>query len=448
MDLFFSIIFLLALLGVIAYGWRTPGHLAGASVSFLVMEQIFAYNFPGIFYSNTRAPDFLIGTYVLIVAFKSGRLRPSSVPLGLWLAALLVVYAGLSTYWAPRPALSQEIYLKCIGLTVLVSILGPLCITTRSDIKAFISSTFLLAVTSAAVFASGSRLTRSLAVETSAGVSELQPLSAAQLSGYGLIIGVFILSFNRKINLKYLLVTLAIPLFLYVIVASGSRGQLLALAPVLLVWLPYSQNRSSIGSWFLVYCITSIVVYLAYNFAFTSDIAWRWDADLLQEGSSFRVNKSLKLLQHFLSEPEAWVFGLGSSASYLIIHGYCHVVPIEILCELGILGFATYFAIYSFAVAGILKTARAQRKTLEGHQISIIAGLMLYELLIGLKQGSFLSGYVFTGTSLVIMATSALKASRNTSNLARYGNVPIPSYTKSGRSDAGGLSPLLNKTSK
>ncbi len=68
---------------------------------------------------------------------------------------------------------------------------------------------------------------------------------------------------------------------------------------------------------------------------------------------STRVAYSLQLLSYWFSKgPIYWMFGIGSSASFHpnIVGIYCHVVIVEVLCELGLLGLGLYAGFLGFIV--------------------------------------------------------------------------------------------------
>jgi hypothetical protein len=90
------------------------------------------------------------------------------------------------------------------------------------------------------------------------------------------------------------------------------------------------------------------------------------------------------------------LFGLGTSASFSprIAGFYPHIVPIEVLCELGVVGIALFIAILVLTLRSVIRYMRryaALETNSKGTRVVVsLAALFILEVLLSLKEGSLL----------------------------------------------------------
>ncbi|MCI0362247.1 MAG: hypothetical protein L0Y44_04200 [Phycisphaerales bacterium] len=178
-------------------------------------------------------------------------------------------------------------------------------------------------------------------------------------------------------------------------ILTGSRGQVLAGALSGVLVYPIARKVAN-PKQFLVNCagfaILLLGIYVSFKL-FVGDVnRERWDVHGLLLAMVGRYEMAWTLFSAWLESPEHWLFGLGPTA-YMSLTGhlYVHNVPVEILCEHGLVG-ASFFGIMSFFMA---RHALALWKI---HQddppmraaVGVLVGICLYSLLLSLKQGSFI----------------------------------------------------------
>jgi hypothetical protein len=121
----------------------------------------------------------------------------------------------------------------------------------------------------------------------------------------------------------------------------------------------------------------------------------RFDTERAVVDYGERINAAEGLLDSYLSSGIlGLIFGLGNSASFSprVVGFYTHIVPIEILCELGLIGFSMLMAILALTVRALVRlgaTMSAFQKSADTRRvIASLAALALIELVLAFKEGS------------------------------------------------------------
>lgn len=178
---------------------------------------------------------------------------------------------------------------------------------------------------------------------------------------------------------------------------SGSRGQTLALFIVLVIFLPLSRRIRNIQG-FVATMVSIGLVALVASWGFdqlTEAQGKRWDLDrMLVHYETGRFDPAMRLLTVWGdSNPLRWIIGLGSAASFApeIIGFYPHLVPLEVLGELGVIGFVLFLVIIvrTFLLVKRSSGYVTQDPPLRG-LVATIGGLFLFEFILCFKQGSLL----------------------------------------------------------
>ena len=235
---------------------------------------------------------------------------------------------------------------------------------------------------------------------------EANPLALASYAGVVGICSVFSIYAveSRKIwkIIKFAILLLAV----WTIVRSGSRGQMVALLLACFVWLPITASVAAKRNTVVPLLIMAMAAMLAVYAISQSEIATRWNWEAIVSARQGRSMMLLSLLEKWHEGGLLrWVFGLGSSASFRYFGTYPHIVPGEILAELGVVGFGL-FGTFVMRVSrdswNVLKSQQLSKR--ERVSIGTLVCIFTFFGLLTLKQGSLLgsSSFLCAGITLSI----------------------------------------------
>jgi O-antigen ligase len=187
-------------------------------------------------------------------------------------------------------------------------------------------------------------------------------------------------------------------------VRSGSRGQVLGMVAVAgLFWTVASPSKNMFKPIMAIMLVAGMAVMAKIGIDFYWHGDKRFNVQMLQTDYAGRLNGVMFLIDKWLHSPFAILFGLGSSASYKIIGNYPHIVPLEVLCEEGILGFILLCAIIIGTVVKALRSLRSIGADRELRSLyACVAALWLYSLILINKQGSMLLSQDFFFFSVLL----------------------------------------------
>ncbi|MCA9286671.1 MAG: O-antigen ligase family protein [Phycisphaerales bacterium] len=390
-------------IGVCCLIWR-PQYAIVAVIVMFPLEQLLQSYFL-VFLSHQMLVNVLVGlTAALGVAWRItrkervgiGYMSNLTVPM-IW---SLYALTWLGIFWSPAGDQALHSMLPGLPVYVLILVLLPLLVF---DLESFqrvefgimlvgIAIAALVLLNPAASFY-GSRLFISLGVYS--GGERANTLALADMGGAIAVVGMLFVP--RRAGLLVLGVRVAtIVLGLGLALASGSRGQVLAMLVVGVLFFPVARQVKDTKQ-FLVMAIGLAFGYLVIQFTldqFIGDVNRnRWDAGSLSSGVDGRLDMTLILLGAWIASPVAWVIGLGTSAfSTLHSDSYVHNMASEVLGEHGLIGAAL------LAVA-LLDTFRSSRYLIGRYRddpalrsaAATLAALCAYYLLVALKQGSYIS---------------------------------------------------------
>jgi hypothetical protein len=184
---------------------------------------------------------------------------------------------------------------------------------------------------------------------------------------------------------------------------SGSRGQLLFAVVVALTFYPISKKLKSLPAFVgtvLGLAVIIPAVYFVAQAVLLSEGTARWDAAKIDEGVQIRFANSLDLLGAFVTNPAAWLFGLGANAFSSISattagEGYVHNICVETVSELGL----PMFVVFAVLVASTAQTSFRLFKRFADHpmeraSLSVLLALAAYQFLLVNKQGNLWSNYM------------------------------------------------------
>ncbi len=378
------------------------------------------------FQQHSAAMNYGTGVLALLalaVVILRGRnpLNPVTGATWCWLA--LYVYAAVSCVWAANRELS--VFLFKYHLPYMVTMVGilPLIVQDFRDVRYALKLTLFAGTFVLLLLFFGTRVHewgRTIVVEEGAGVvdrvgghnTRMTPLMVASMAGQILLIAV-LMNFVGIGRLWQVLRWGIGFVALALIFRSQSRGQLIAATMAVIALVPYSRGSKKITGPVMAFATIVLVIalaVLAYN-AFESG-GKRWSMETMeQEFQATRLQYSTQLLSYWFSKgPLYWLFGVGSSTSFEIMGVYCHIVIVEILCELGFVSFCVFLAYLIFVARDGLRLLRVCRSSIVDRGVAAtVVAIFLFQFILTFKEGSFLTHTFTLGWGLILSRAAALK---------------------------------------
>ena len=348
----------------------------------------------------------IVVLYALAVKIKKDKNIFKNYPLEAFLIILLYFYASASVLWSPVPEISSDNLFHVITYIILIVLISPLLIQNKND--AYDAMVFLI------IFGGSISLLlllftewnyRSIVLASVSMKAKANPLALANLAGYVMLAAV-LLNLRNKYKIWKVIRLALIVISLAVAVKTGSRGQFLLMLLVSLLFLPVSQPFNQIKKFvplIITVAFTLVVAYWAMSEFIGGDA--RWESGKMSDDISGRYEAASKLLASWYSSPGNLIFGLGSSASYDpdIFGFYTHIVPLEIIGELGIIGFTIYLSILYLTYKNFKISLQKTGKDEIGKGVlATLAGLVVFVFLLSFKQGSFLGNQELFGLLVVL----------------------------------------------
>ena len=240
-------------------------------------------------------------------------------------------------------------------------------------------------------------------------------LAISDFIGYGIFVLLTFWLAKRKFSLTKLLIPF-VAFGVLAIFLTGTRGTILGLVvSSFFILYAYRKNQgimTIIGGLVLV-----VVIGVVANFFLTTKSqAERFSTEIIRNDVLIRVDMVKSTLSEWLKSP---VFGTGTGDTSFQLTGttgerqYPHNIYLELLNELGIVGFVFYVILlaHSFRVIKMAVSYQLDNVIPREFLVVITAGL-IYQLLLSAKGGSYIGGdlYFFlgAGVSFVEMARRQL----------------------------------------
>lgn len=391
--------------------WRYPGVALAGVLCMFGLEQ-WGQATTTFFAQHQTATNLLIGGLLVLALtiqlFRKGFSMFMGYPVVGWLVLALFVYAFASAQWAPRADISLDLWATRWPYVMTIIVLSPLLVTNSQDLRAtnvamlIIGGTLTLLLLffvkwENRLIVLGHGVGNPLAVSTMAGMVALIAILADPWPGSKLWLA-----------FKWPLILVCVSL----VVRSASRGQLLGVLIVSVACLPISRRLSSVKQ-FVILGIVVVFLGGATTWAieeYSSKQTFgtrgsRWSEEGAKEDVYGRLNNAIRLVQLAYESPETTLLGLGNSASYdpRILGIYPHFVPLEVLAEEGIIG----FALYALILYCLLKSALRSWRLVGDHQserllLGGLIGLCMFTLLLSFKQGSLLGNLEFFMLAIIL----------------------------------------------
>ena len=181
-------------------------------------------------------------------------------------------------------------------------------------------------------------------------------------------------------------------------ILSGSRGQVVLGVLVAGMLYPFAREIKNMRNFFSLFFglgLLAVLFYLTVTFFISSDNISRWTGESLTGGAQGRLELVKETIIPWLNNPSQWFFGRGAGA-FLTLgleDAYPHNHPIEVITELGLIGFTMYVAILLLTTKYAIEIFRGSAGSTD-HRSSaaILIGIALFGFLLTLKQGSIHNG--------------------------------------------------------
>jgi len=375
------------------------------------------------FVTHQSLTNILVGLLVLegiLVRSLRGELGIGNYPAVGWIVLALFAWSALTILWSIASVESIALWRRHLPYVLAVVIASPLLVNRFDDLRhAFgltlaLGGVLLLSVNTMREWSARSLV---LPVEVKRGSIIETDTSALALASAAAIIGLISLLANSRGIARWsrILSWSICVLAVATIIRCGARGQFLAFVAVAIVTIPMSKKlrnvRGFVATGFAILVVSAAVFWGFENFETSRFERTNIFVDY-QEG---RLNRSRIVLEHwFEAGPSRWLLGLGTSSSYSpeLLGIYPHVVPIEILVELGIVGLSAFLAIVWQSGRNSYRAFRlAEHDPVSRGLVAIITGVTFFYLVICLKQGSLLNSPILYACVIVLGRIAGLSRS-------------------------------------
>lgn len=354
----------------------------------------------------------------------------------------LYAFAATSVVWSQSTDATMVLLKFRLPYIVAGLLIMPLTINTPSEARSAFKAFVGLATPIAMAMAIVPFKNRGVLIETLDTAEMGNPLA---IGTFGATLAVVAMGFafaaRTQTLVRVIMVCLAF-LGAYVTVRSQSRGQFITvlIGIVAVAWtvLTGVSRRNvlialtaAIALGIGVFAIKD--AFLNANYAEGDASYDRWSIEYMtEEFERSRGSMSYQLLREYLEaaarNPAVLLFGLGGSYSYIVMGIYCHVVPLEVLCEYGILAFGVLSVILVLGYQGGRAVLRKKDIDVNAKWPSaVLTALAAVHFVLMFKQGSLLSHSDFFGYLLVLDRIRVLGVPSPTSASSRSVEWRFPS---------------------
>lgn len=389
---------------LIATIWRPPVAYAAAVTTF-ALEQ-WAQASGTFFATNSQILNYVVGITILVglisASMQGKNIFGSLHPVQYGILALFAL-AVMSTIWSISPFSTISVLKYAAPYLLTYSVALPLLFNDEEDFRTAIGALLLVSlfVVPALTFGTqihawGRTIETATTVVNRYGVesTRLNPLAVATY-GAVVILACFTAHLGRSSKLLQVGSWILVPMAMFLIVRSGSRGQFAGTLLAALAMIKFAYPGAKFGR-LLVVAIAIVALVAVSYFALSIAGGSRFS---LRGGTEVYVNTRLEmckvvLIEWFNSSPMNLLFGLGSSASFSLIGTYPHVQVVEILVELGFIGLALAGVILALGLYVAMKLLKLTKRDIKqrGVAVAFMSFVLLY-LILSFKQGSFLTNY-------------------------------------------------------
>ena len=391
---------ILGLLGVFTYAIWRPWICFTLVLVFPVIEQSIQSYIP--FFQNPANFSLLnfviaglVGVTVVVRFTKSPEsfrffLNPVFI-----LALLLQMFSYTSLIWSPDYENGFTLSLANYPYAILYIIFTPLLLSSLDDFRRVRLPITLIGSIALIFFFFGPtvRLMGTRLVSYITATESSNPLILARVGVTVLLTS--LLTRTEGLARWVTPALLAAGLFgLGMAILSGSRGQVIIGVLVVGMLYPFAREVKDLKNFFSLFLGLFLLVGLVYvtvSLFITGANMERWTGESITGGALGRIQLVGETIQPWLDSPQSWLFGNGAGAFSTLGFSdkYPHNQPVEVLTELGLVGFSIYLAMLFFLVKYAVELFRLSgRSTDHRSSATILIGIALFGFLLTLKQGT------------------------------------------------------------
>lgn len=334
-----------------------------------------------------------------------------------YLTMALYLWALTSCVWSYAPSLGFESFVAAAPYLLLFLVIVPLIVTNIDDWRRVTGAWFVISFCVAALILLNPDFTmKSGRLGLDLGIAGLKnsrtnPLETGTIGGFCILLGLLYSGSSRPTILVVFRLA-AVLVGTALAVKSGSRGQffaaVIAAALAYPVAKPVTDIRRTVTAAIVIVVFLGVVVLLADQVMTSGGFQdeKRWSSSGLESGSGVRFENIFVLLSEYANSPGRWLTGLGfySFSAIDSTQDYSHCISVDMLAELGVLGFVLYLAIIVRVVKDTIASLAAVSNSLElRNALGCLVGLLIYQFLLANKQGNLL-GSCMLFTAAFIMA--------------------------------------------
>lgn len=387
--------------------YRRPGFALGMVLVLYTAKQL-QMSYMNVFLEHSAWFNYLV-FFGVCLAVLSAMTRHRTMWTGAWnrvlaMSLFLYVFAIFAIIYSPSREFAMDRARDGAPYWLMEAVLLPLVFVELRDVQKFCMPFLIIACVVVALFLTNPHTTfyagrLTLQMGYFRGVTDYRgnPLATAQLGGYLAIVAALMLPlragwFGQIMRLAGVFLGLGIA------ISAGSRGQLILAVLVIVLCWPLARSVRNPKQFFLTafgFAIFAGVALVALKFFITQNVEQdaRWNPQRQLETIGHRAWEAWRLIDAWLGEPLKWPFGLGTNAYSFISgepHSYAHNLFIEMLGELGLVGFVCF----SILVVWIIRDGRTFWKTHRNDPASratatVLIALGSYNLLLSMKQGTY-----------------------------------------------------------
>lgn len=329
---------------------KRPGAAIGLVITMFGVEQFFQTR-NAIFIDRSQLVNLGVGLVAAIAAvtWLSGNIHRFKFDRVQIACLFLILMSQLSQFWTIDPRAFAQYYSRTpLPYYVLYLLIAPVLSQGKDSIRNGIWSTVYIGMTLVILIVffvewTGRGILMAKPVLLG-GYLKLyaNPLALASLASY---IAIMCVVLKPKKALWKAVHVLIFAMACYVVYRTQSRGQLVALGIVTMIFYPLANQASKSKELiftFVGFAIFSFALYSVFSIFDLGEMN-RWRESNIRSATEGRIFMVTALLSEWYnSGPFNWFFGLGSAAGWKT-SGFCvHNFPAEVLGELGLIGFSIY----------------------------------------------------------------------------------------------------------
>ncbi|MDB4734004.1 O-antigen ligase family protein [Planctomycetota bacterium] len=387
--------------------WLQPATSVAMTFGVLAMDAFNRSSFPWLAeWKVAQGLTVLVVTIACVRQVSRYGVRSALLHRSVFLRAALVyfAYALLAASWSSDPGASALVWLSFSKYLVVFILGAHLVVRDRADLGVALREIALVWTPYLALVLFAGRWGARGVISMLASDHEWEGFGAGEV-GYLVLptlAAACALTLPLLTRWPRWLRTVGVVIMLALIVRSGARGQLVACALGAAAYVP-SWALRALG---VALLRGAVMVAIAFGIAVLLDqgeypqVLLRWTAARLQAALQERWDLISQLWVAYADG--GWgtiLFGLGTAESGVLMGIYPHFIPVEVLCEQGIVG----LALLGTALGVLITQARRViRTTGRSDTDAAIIALFLFLCLVGLKSGGVLaSPWLWTTAALL-----------------------------------------------